>query len=491
MSKRTAIIDIGSNSARLAIFEKSSRFAFHLINETKSRVRIGEGAYNFGGVLQEAALKRAFTSLEEFGRIIKSFKCTKTLCIATSALRDAPNAQAFITKVHNELNIHIKIIEGTKEAYFGAVGALNYLQGLREAVTIDIGGGSTELAKIENGVIVETISLDIGTVRLKELFFDKKAPLESIRTFIAREVEKIPKRFTCYDMIGIGGTLRSLSKIIMEQINYPLKTVHGFAYEIEKHAPFVETIVTSDVLGLKNLGIRKDRYDTMREGCIIFQSIYQKLGVQRIITSGAGIREGAYLCDLLRSCNHIFPPTYKLSLRSLKDRFGMSEQENHDLKKTALALFDTLAPIHGIDAAYKNELGVAAELYNIGIKLGFYQNQLHSFYFVINNLNYGFSHEEKMLIAMLIKYHVNKLPSMEDMQTYKALLPDPQTLHWLSFLLSLAKAIHSDFSQSKVAFSYQNHTLTIQSEQKLFLAKENIKQLLKPASFAIIIKSLS
>lgn len=490
MSKRTAIIDIGSNSARMAIFEKSSRFAFHLVNETKSRVRIGEGAYNDGGILQEPALKRAYTALEEFGHIIKSFQCSKTLCIATSALRDAPNASAFINQIRNDLNIHIKIIEGTKEAYFGAVGALNYLKEIKEAVTIDIGGGSTELAKIENGLIVETVSLNIGTVRLKELFFDKKVPLDRVRSFIENEISKIPERFTCNTIIGIGGTLRSLSKIIMERTNYPLKTVHGFEYEISKHESFVNAIVTSDVLGLKNLGIRKDRYDTMREGCIIFQSISKKLSNQIMITSGAGIREGAYLCDLLRSHHHKFSPEFKLSLRSLKDRFSMMEKENLHVKKIALSLFDVLAPIHMIDPYFKHELGVAAELYNIGIKLGFYQNQLHSFYFILNNLNYGFSHEQKILIAMLIKYHVNKLPSEEDIQTYKMLLPDTATLHWLSFLLSLAKAINIDLHQSHTSFSYQNHTLTIQSESKLFLAREQIKQLLKPASFAIIIKSL-
>lgn len=488
MSKRTAIIDIGSNSARMAIFEKSSRFAFHLINETKSRVRIGEGAYNFGGVLQEPALKRAFTTLEEFGHIIKGLKCNKVLCIATSALRDAPNANTFINKVHNELNINIKIIEGTKEAYYGAVGALNYLKEIQDAVTIDIGGGSTELAKIENGMIVETISLNIGTVRLKELFFDKKIPLEQIRSFIGREIEKIPERFTCNEMIGIGGTLRSLSKIIMERTSYPLKTVHGFEYEIATHSSFVDSIVSSDVLGLKNLGVRKDRYDTMREGCIIFQSIFQKLLTQKIITSGAGVREGAYLCDLLRSNHHKFNPNFKLSLRSFKDRFSMMEEDNLYIKRVTSLLFDTLSSLHTIPERYKCELGVAAELYNIGTKLGFYQNHLHSFYFILNNLNYGFSHEQKILIAMLIKYHVNKLPSEEDMTLYKALLPDIQTLQWLSFILSLAKAINSDMSRSPIIFSYQNHTLTIQAEKKLFLAREQIKQLIKPASFAIIIK---
>ena len=488
MSKRTAIIDIGSNSARMAIFEKSSRFAFHLISETKSRVRIGEGAYNFGGVLQEAPLKRAFNALEEFNQIIKSLKCNKILCIATSALRDAPNSSEFIKRVSDKLNINIKIIEGNKEAYYGAVGSLNYLKNIKDAVTIDIGGGSTELAKIENGNIVETISLNVGTVRLKELYFDKKSSIDEIRTSIDKHVQTIPERFRSDTVIGIGGTLRSLSKMIMEKINYPLKTVHGFEYEMKSHAELIELIINSDVLELKNLGVRKDRYDTMREGCVIFQSIAKALGTKSLITSGAGVREGAYLCDLLRSTNHKFSPNFKLSLRSMKDRFAIHEKDDLYVKRTANLLFEVLSPLHNVPEKYKFELSIAAELYNIGTKLGFYQNHLHSFYFILNNLNYGFSHEEKILIAILIKYHTKKLPAYEDAEEYKTLLPDIQIINWLSFLLSLAKAINTDLSRGKIELSYQNHTLTIKAEKKLFLAKESIKQLIKPASFAIIIK---
>ena len=488
MAKRTAIIDIGSNSARMAIFEKSSRFAFHLINETKSRVRIGEGAYNDGGILQEPALKRAFSALEEFSHIIHSLKCQKTMCLATSALRDAPNASAFIAKVRNELNIHIKIIEGTQEAYYGAVGSLNYLMPIKDAVTIDIGGGSTELARIENGKIVDTISLNIGTVRLKELYFDKRKSHQEIRDFLNKEIQNIPEQFASSTIIGIGGTLRSLSKMIMEKINYPIKTVHGFEYTIAEYQILVDAIVTSDVLDLKNLGVRKDRYDTMREGCFIFQELYQKFNAKRLITSGAGVREGAYLCDLLRSSHDRFSPNFLLSLRSLKDRFSIYEKDDLYVKKIATQLFDVLMPLHTINPAYKFELSVASELVNIGLKLGFYQSNLHSFYFVINNLNYGFSHEQKILIAMLIKYHAKKMMSPEEMDAYKSLLPDMATINWLGFLLALAKAINRDLGRGKITLSYENHTLTINAEKNLFLAKETIKQLLKPASFAIIIK---
>ena len=109
MAKRTAIIDIGSNSARMVVYEKSSSFAFHLLKEIKSRIRLGEGAYELGGELQSEPMQRAYDALSEFVSIIKNLKCTKTFCVATSALRDAPNAKEFTKKIKKELNLNIKI----------------------------------------------------------------------------------------------------------------------------------------------------------------------------------------------------------------------------------------------------------------------------------------------------------------------------------------------------------------------------------------------
>jgi exopolyphosphatase/guanosine-5'-triphosphate,3'-diphosphate pyrophosphatase len=97
MAKRTAIIDIGSNSGRLVIFEKTSHYGFHLICEQKFKVRIGEGAYEKGGYLQPPAIKRAFLTLKSFKHTIEKYQVHKTLCVATSALRVAPNGLAFVS----------------------------------------------------------------------------------------------------------------------------------------------------------------------------------------------------------------------------------------------------------------------------------------------------------------------------------------------------------------------------------------------------------
>jgi len=491
MAKRTAVIDIGSNSARMIVFEKSSHFAFHLLTEVKSRVRIGEGAYKQNGILQEIPMNRAFSALEDFASIIKNLKCNKTFCVATSALRDAPNSKEFINKVKQKLNIHIRVIDGQKEAYYGALSAINLLYPVDNATTVDIGGGSTELAKIRDGKVIDTISINIGTVRLKELFFDKNNPLSaSMNEYISTELSKIPSHFCSDTIIGIGGTIRSISTTIMNKIGYPLDTVHAFKYEIKNYENLIEQIASSEILDLKELGVKKDRYDTIREGSSIFSSLIKYLGAKNLITNSAGVREGLYLQDLLRANNAKFPHNFKISLKSLSDRFIDNEKDCIHVSKTALSLFDSLSYIHQIDVKYKKELEVAAKLYSVGRKLSFYQESLHSFYFIINNLNYGFSHEEKVLIALLIKYNTNKLPSFKDIEAYKILLPKIEVINWLSFIITLAKSLNTNVNCEKMSFSYENHTLTIKSKSNLYLAKESIKKLVKPASFAIVIETV-
>ncbi|WP_416374823.1 Ppx/GppA phosphatase family protein, partial [Helicobacter typhlonius] len=173
MAKITTVIDIGSNSARMAIYRRTSRFAFHLIYETKSKVRISEGCYESGGVLGQVPMDRAIYALKEFVQISKAHKSRKIFCVATSALRDAPNAKVLLDRAKKECGVSIKVIDGKKEALYGGIACAN-LSHYKDGITMDIGGGSTECALIQDGKIIDLISLDIGTIRLKELFFDKK-----------------------------------------------------------------------------------------------------------------------------------------------------------------------------------------------------------------------------------------------------------------------------------------------------------------------------
>lgn len=482
MAKRTAVIDLGSNSIRLVIFEKTSRYAFHILGEFKRKVRLGENAYNNGKILQVEAMQRAKEALEYFKQVALSKQCRKILVVGTSALRDAPNAKEFIKEIKSELKLNIRCIDGKTESYFGGLAALNLISNIKNATTLDIGGGSSELCLIKEGKIVECISLDIGTVRLKELFWDKKK-IDDAQDFLKPMLKLIPKHFYNNKLIAIGGSLRAISNAIMQKNSYPLRTLHEFSFKLKDEKKYIQNILKADNEALLDFGIKKDRLDTIKEGAFIFLKIADKLEAKEIITSGVGVREGVYLNDILPASKK-FPPTFNPSVRSLQDRF-LKDEECKAFVYCA-KLFDALKPLHKLDEKFKNSLINAAKLYKVGALLNPYYVREHSFYFVLNALNYNFSHEEKVLIATLIRFHGKKINNYF-LNDFKKLLPDTEILTWLNFILALASVICKNyFAKEAIDFSYSQNVLYIYTKNKINIPKDELKKIPQPYDFALV-----
>jgi len=295
LAKRVAVIDIGSNSVRMVIYEKVSRFAFHLLHEAKSKVRISEDAYKHNGALQEVPMQRTFDALSDFIQISSSFKANKLLCVATSALRDAPNKKDFLQKVKQNLKLNIKIISGEKEAYFGAIACANLLPQQHNALSIDIGGGSTEVAYIDKDNVSHPLSLKLGTVRLKELYFDANDIKGAVK-YIDKQLEMLPIE-KINTLIGIGGTFRAISNSIMKRTTYPLNKLHAYEYDATTLKQFIEELLhTKNDKELKNLFIDNNRFDVIKPGTLILQRVLKKINISKIITSGVGVREGGHTC---------------------------------------------------------------------------------------------------------------------------------------------------------------------------------------------------
>lgn len=484
MAKRTAVIDIGSNSARMVVYERTSRYGFYLLNETRSRVRISEGAYEKDGSLQPVAMQRALRALSQFLTIAKSYKARKILCVATSAVRDAPNRKEFVKLVESELGLKIKVINGNKEAYLGGIAAANLLP-IEDAVTIDIGGGSTDLALIEKKRVKSLFSLNIGTVRLKELFFDKKMPIEDIEEYIEEALKALPPEFRQKVAVGIGGTIRALSKAILQRNHHTIEKIHAFRYDLDDERKFLKKVAYAPVMKLSKYGIKKDRLDTIRPGALIFLKVLEKISAKEVITSGAGVREGIFLSDLLRNSNGLFPANFNPSVRSLQDRFCTDRRLSSNISSTACAIFDALKRAFNLPENLKKHLNIAAKLSQIGVRLDFYAYHKHSAYMIMNSLDYGFSHEDMILIATLIRFHKRRLPKESFTKHYKTLLPDEKTLFWLSYIVSLAQTIHMSRAYGKVSASYSDNVLTIKTPFDTYLAEERIKELEKPAPIAV------
>jgi len=489
MAKRTAVIDIGSNSARMVVFERTSRFGFYLLNETRSRVRISEGAYEKGGELQEAAMERAEKALGEFLTIARNYKARKILCVATSAVRDAPNKKEFLNRVEKRLGLKIKVIDGHREAWLGGTAAVNLLP-VTDGITIDIGGGSTDMARIVNRRIVETFTLNLGTVRLKELFFDKKRPIEEAKAYIEGVLSTLPETFRAELAVGIGGTIRAISKAIMQHRKHAVDLIHAYHYELDDERRFIDKVAHASVMKLGKYGIKKDRLDTIRPGALIFLSVLEKIGAKEVMTSGVGVREGVFLSDLLRNQNHLFPANFNPSIRSIRDRFCTEPKLSAALGATAVALFDAMQTPLGLPEEARRHVRIAAELSQIGIRLNFYNYHRHSAYFVMNNLDYGFTHEEMILIATLIRFNKRRLPKESFTRPYKKLLPDTDALGWLSYIVSLTQAIHANRATGRIRCAFANEVLTVEAPFDTYLAAERIKALEKPGPIAVQLLSV-
>jgi len=484
MAKRVAVIDIGSNSVRMVIYEKTSRFAFHLLHEEKSKVRISENAYKHNGNLQELPMQRTFDALRDFVTISESFKVRKLLCVATSALRDAPNRKDFLKRVRDSLKLNIKIIDGEKEAYFGAMACANLLPQLSSALSIDIGGGSTELTQINDKNISNTISLNIGTVRLKELYFDKNDIAGAIK-HIDKELEPL-KDIDVSTLVGIGGTFRAISSAIMKADAYPLNKIHAYEYSKNRFEEFISDLLDAGEDELKKLGIKSNRFDVIKPGALILSRVINRISIENIITSGVGVREGVYLSDLLRGSKDKFPHNYNTSVKYILDTHVQDKAFSNHLNLISKKLFDLTKDYLGIDEKYRYELGLAAKLYPAGSSVHFYSQNKHTYYLIQSALEYGFTHRSITLIATLTKYARHRLPASSHLKKYSALLPKEDTTNALSFLLSLSIALISHRPRNiDFGMKFVNEILYIESSNPMYLSKDAVNKLNCNKSFKV------
>ncbi len=484
MAKRVSVIDIGSNSIRMAIYERTSRFAFHILYESKSKVRLSQDAYEHNSILQETPMQRTIDALSDFLSISKSFEARKILCVATSALRDAPNQKEFLLRVRTQLKLNIKIIDGQKEAYLGAIACANLLPKQSNALSIDIGGGSSELSLIDGDNVSNTLSLKLGTVRLKELYFDKNN--------IDDAVSYIDSKLACLDhlnpktLIGIGGTFRAISSALMSTQEYPLHKVHAFECLAQNFIEFIDLILKSGEDTLSVLGIKKNRFDIIKPGALILQRVLKKLSFKNIITSGVGVREGVYLADLLRHSKDKLPHNYSTSVRYIIDTNINNSNFSNNLSKVSKELFDLMHQELGVEKIYRHELSIAAKLYPSGSNIHFFSQNRHTYYLIKSALEYGFTHSQIMLIATLTRYAKNKLPSKKHIKKYENLLPDTQTINALSYLISLSVSLLSHKPRNiDFSLEFENKTLKINSKNTLFLCKESIKKITKYSDIEI------
>lgn len=291
-------IDIGTNSMRLLIGEYKNG---KIENRKKfvNTTRIGQGVDKEGYISKEA-INRNIDALKEFAKLCSDEKCEYVYGMGTSALRDSKNGDEFVQLAKRETGISIDIISGEEESNLGFKGVLEGLEGNNDILVIDIGGGSTEFIIGDREGIKFAKSENVGALRMTEKFL-KIDPIDDLEfndmyMFIEHEIDKTLeyiKEKGIKNLVGIGGTITSLSAMNQELAIYSMEKIHSSKIckkEIEKILQNLKKMTLSDKKTLK--GLQPKRADIITAGVAILNIIMEKLELDEIIVSEYDNLEG-------------------------------------------------------------------------------------------------------------------------------------------------------------------------------------------------------
>lgn len=330
-----SVIDIGSNSIRLVIYEGVARSPTILFNE-KMLAGLGRGIV-MTGELDPDGVSRAVEEFRRFRALSEQAGAQSLHVLATAAAREARNGPDFIGRAEDILGTDIRVLSGRQEAYYSALGVISGFH-KADGIVGDLGGGSLELVDVSGETLGEGITLPLGSLRLHDMAGDSASAARSI---IRKEIVRADwlkggegRPFYC-----VGGTWRNLARLHMTVTNYPLEVMHHYELDIDSSASFLKRVASGNLEKMKGIGrVSKNRRALLPYGAAVLQEIIRTAKPSKIIISANGVREG-YLYSLLtdkeRQADPLISAAEELSLlrsRSVTHAREMAEWTGKTLK---------------------------------------------------------------------------------------------------------------------------------------------------------------
>lgn len=414
MPHRIGIIDLGSNTTRMVIYEYERDRYFRLEDEIREVVRLREGMGRTN-VLRAAAIQRAVNAMHMFKELGDGLGVEDVIAVATSAVRDAVNRTSFLARIEAQTGWRLRLLSGEEEGRYGALGAINATC-MRNGFVIDLGGGSAQITEVREGAPRRSASLPLGALRLTELFLspDKisAGQVASLEAFIAEQLAPLDwfRARPGDQLVAIGGAIRNLGKIDQVRKRYPLSTIHGYrlaSADIASMAAELWEVSLKKRLNVR--GLRADRADIIPAAAIAYKEMLAFSGFEEVVISRPGLREGIFFEHFLsHQPQPLFPDLRDFSIRNLARIFNSDDEHSRHVAFLAQRMFDDLRPVHKIDDSYRALLWAAGMLHDIGTIINYPYHHLHSQYIILNYTLYGYSPRELAIIALIARYHRNK-----------------------------------------------------------------------------------
>ena len=429
-----AAIDIGTNSFHMvvaraiAIPQKEQAVApvFEVIAREKEMVRLGSSSGDMKE-LDEAAIDRGIAALLRLAKIA-AVHDADIVAVATSAVREAENADVFIRRAKDEAGVEVEIISGVEEARLIHIGVLQAVPVFDERlVLIDIGGGSTEILVGEQDEVLAAGSLKLGAIRLTRRFFGGETlhpgAVDACRRFVrsalapmVREVKKHGFRVA----VASSGTAETVASIVNAQAgNSDLRTFNNFTMTADEVRQAVELLASCDTVADRRAiaGMDANRADIILGGAIVLEQAINALKINEIVISENALREGVLLDALARrkgATLHHLRDIRRHSVMHLSKTMDDDPQHSARSAEFALQLFDATKSLHHLDDQARELLEAGALLANVGLSVSHSEHHKHSYYVVRHSDRLrGFTDHEIEVIAQIARYHRKSVPKLK------------------------------------------------------------------------------
>jgi exopolyphosphatase/guanosine-5'-triphosphate,3'-diphosphate pyrophosphatase len=423
--ERRAVIDLGSNSFRLVVFMAAGGW-WKRTDEIYEPVRIGQGLAATGR-LGEQPMERALATLDVFSHFCRASGLGEDAvdAVATSAIRDAENAESFLSRARARFGLPIRVLSREDEARYGYLAAVNSTT-LRDGYVLDLGGGSMQLVRVADRIARASGSWRLGTVRMSERFLPPNGPakrkqLEELREHVAQELSDatwLSEALTSASgrrMVGIGGTVRNLAAAAQRATGLPSNGVQGTVIEREVLDELVQRLAALPANERASVpGVKPARADLILAGAVVVQGVLRAGGFEGMETTEAGLREGIFFERLLDDRDPpLFEKLRERSVLNLAAQYRSDGEHTRHVAALALGMFDELAQLglHEGDPRERELLWAASMLHDIGMSIDYDDHHKHSRYLILNGALPGYEPVETAIIAQAARYHRKGMPT--------------------------------------------------------------------------------
>jgi exopolyphosphatase / guanosine-5'-triphosphate,3'-diphosphate pyrophosphatase len=437
--QRTAVIDMGSNSFRLVVFQHEPGSWWSLADEIREPVRVSAGMGE-EGVLAPEPMKRAIATATVFSSFLEASGVDRVDAVATSAIRDARNRDDLLGRIRDRTGLEVRVISGAEEAWYGYLAIVNSTT-LSDGFGIDVGGGSVQVMHVADRRLLEAESVRLGAVRVSEAFLPgeraKPKQLQALRDHVARTLSEFewwgvgtggprprfpeaPGRPLARPRLAaIGGTVRNLASAVQKRMQLPDVDEQGFVLTRDALEELVELLAARPASERGGVhGIKPDRGDVILGGALVVAAAMEHGGFSELEVAEAGLREGVFFEHLLADRSPpLLDDVRRASVENLAQRFRTDPPHVAHVAKLSLELFDALraAGLHELGEGDRQLLWAAGMLHDIGMTVDYDDHHRHSHYLIVHAGLPGYSPRELDLIALIARYHRKGMPDASEL----------------------------------------------------------------------------